>query len=188
MVNKEALEGMTAEQVMQQVQEVKERRRAAIARANDAIKAYKKAVEARDAKIKELREDLHKQLTGIEGEVATLNAAMLQASISGDGVKADEAQQALTELEGQRSRLNARLESLAGKPPRCDEAYGAMEAAVVESKEADEEYESDAKIIREFCEDVVKSWKEILLSLRDRGADVSQFFLERARSQYSSER
>ena len=46
----------------------------------------------------------------------------------------------------------------------------------------------DARIIREFCEDVVKSWKEILLSLRDRGADVSQFFLERARSQYSSER
>lgn len=188
MVNKEALKGMTAAQVMRQLQEVKELRRAAIARANDAIKGYEKAVEARDAKIKELREDLYRQLTGIEGKTTVLNAAMLQASIAGDSAKADEAQRALTELESQRSQLNARLESLAGKPPRCDEAYEAMEVAVAESKKAEEQYESDVRIIREFCEDVVKSWEDILSSLRNRGADVSQFFLDRARSQYSSER
>lgn len=117
MVNKETLRSMSAEQVMQQLQEVKERRRSAIERANDAIRGYEKAVAARNAKIKELREDLHKQLTGIEGEVATLNAAMLQASITGDGAKADEAQRFLTELEGQQSQLNACLESLAGSRP-----------------------------------------------------------------------
>ena len=188
MVNKEALEGMTAEQVMQQLQKVKERRRATIARANDAISGYQKAVDARDAKIKELRGDLHRQLTGIEGKTTALNAAMLQASIAGDSAKADEAQRALTELEGQRLRLNARLESLAGKPPRCAEAYEAMEAAVAESKEADDEYGNDARTIREFCEEVVKSWEEVLSSLRDRGADVSQFFLDRARSHYYGEK
>lgn len=187
MMNKETLATMTIEQVMRQLQEVKERRRAAITRANDAIKAYEKAVEARDAKIKELREDLHKQLTGIEDRATALNGAMLKASISGNDAKVDEAQRALTDLEGQRSRLNARLESPAGKPPRCDDAYEAMEAAVAESRDADGQYESDARIIREFCEEVVKSWEEILSSLRNRGADVSQFFLDRARSHYSSE-
>ena len=53
MVNKDALEGMTAEQVMQLLQEVKERRRTAIALANDAINGYQKAVNARDTKIRE---------------------------------------------------------------------------------------------------------------------------------------
>ena len=60
MINKETLEGMTAEQVMQLLHEVKERRRAAIALANDAMTGYQKAVSARDAKIKELRDDLGK--------------------------------------------------------------------------------------------------------------------------------
>lgn len=188
MINKETLATMTAEQVMQQLQEVKERRRTSIARANDAIKTYEKAVEARDAKINELREDLRKQLTGIKDRAIALNGAMLKASIAGNDAKADEAQRALTDLEGRRSRLNARLESLSGKPPRCDEAYEAMEAAVSRSEEADEQYENDARVIREFCEEVVKSWEEILSSLRNRGADVSQFFLDRARSHYSSER
>ena len=187
MINKETLATMTAEQVMQQLQEVKERRRTSIVRANDAIKTYEKAVEARDAKIKELREDLNKQLTGIEDKVATSNAVMLKASVAGDVAKADEAQRTLTELESQRSRLNARLESLGGKPPRCDEAYEAMEAAVSRSEEADEQYENDIRVIREFCEKVVKSWEEILSSLHNRSADVSRFFLDRARSHYSSE-
>ena len=188
MITREALEGMTAEQVMQQLQKVKGRRRAAIARANDAISAYEQAVKVRDAKIKELQDGLHKQLADIADKTTALNAAMLQASIAGDSAKADEAQQALTELESQRSRLNARLESLAGKPPRCDDAYEAMQEAVAESKEADDEYGNDARTIREFCEEVVKSWEEVLSSLRSRGAGVSQLFLDRARSHYSSER
>ena len=188
MVNKEALEGMTAKQVMQQLQEVKERRRVAIARANDAIKGYEKAVRARDAKIKELREDLHKQLTGVEDKVATLNAAMLKASIAGDDAKADKAQRALTELEGQRSRLNARLESLAGKPPQCDEAYGAMEAAVAESEDADKQYSDDIGAIREFCEEMVRPWMEITSALRHTGEAVSRFYLDRARSHYDGEK
>ena len=188
MVNKEALEGMTAEQVMQQLQKVKERRRAAVTRANDAISAYEQAVKARDAKIKELRDGLHKHLADIADKATALNAAMLKASIAGDGAKVDETQRALTELESQRSQLNARLESLAGKPPRCDEAYKAMEAAVAQSKDADDRYADEARIIREFCEEAAKSWEEILSSLRNRGADVSQFFLDRARDQYSKER
>ena len=117
MVNKEALEGMTAEQVMQQLQEVKEQRRTAIALANDAINGYQKAVDARDAKIKELRDDLGKQLAGIADKAAALNAAMLQASLTGDGAEVEKDQRTLTELEGQRSQLNARLELLKGKPP-----------------------------------------------------------------------
>ena len=44
MVNKDALEGMTAEQVMQLLQEVKEQRRTAIALANDAINGDRKSV------------------------------------------------------------------------------------------------------------------------------------------------
>lgn len=187
MVKKEVLEGMTAEQVMQQLQELKERRRAAIERANGAIKGYEKAVETRNAKIKELREDLHKQLAGIEGKVATLNTAMLQASIAGDGEKADEAQRTLTELESQRSQLNARLESF-GKPPRCDDAYKAMETAVAESEEAGSQYAADASVICEFCEEVTLAWEKVKKELRYPGADVSRFFLDRARSHYNSER
>ena len=165
MVKKEDLRDMTTEQIMQQVQEVKERRRSAIARANDAIKGYEKTVAARDAKIQELREDLHKQLTGIEGEVATLNAAMLQASIAGDGAKADEAQRSLTELEGQRSRLNARLESLSGKPPRCTKEYNNMNVAVAESEKAEAQYHDDIVTIREICEEMIRPWEEIISAL-----------------------
>ncbi|NCE66327.1 hypothetical protein D1159_17560 [Pseudoflavonifractor sp. 524-17] len=87
MVNKEALDGMAAKQVMQQLQEVKERRRTAIALANDAINGYQKAVNARDAKIKELQDDLGKQLAGIADKAAALNAAMLQASLAGDSAE-----------------------------------------------------------------------------------------------------
>ena len=188
MVNKEALRAMAAEQVMQQLQEVKERRRAAIARANDAIKGYEKAVAARDAKIKELREDLFKQLTGIEDEVATLNAAMLQASIAGDGAKADEAQRTLTELEGQRSRLNARLESLSGKPPRCTEEYNNMNEAVAKSEEAEAQYQDDIVTIREICEEMIRPWEKIISALRHAGEAVSRFYLDRARSHYDGEK
>ena len=188
MVNKEALEGMTAEQVMQQFQEVKERRRAVIAQANDSIRVYERAVKARNDKIQELREDLSRQLTGIDDKTTALNAAMLKASIAGDDTKLDESQRALTELENQRSRLNARLESLAGKPPRCDEAYAAMEAAVAKIKGAEHQYASDANIICEFCEDMVRSWEKILSEFRYRGVDVHRDSLERARQHYSSER
>lgn len=99
MINKETLATMTAEQVMRQLQEVKERRCAAIAQANNAIKAYEKAVEARDAKIKELKDGVCKQLAGIADRAETLNAAMLKAAMAEDSAKMDEAQRALTELE-----------------------------------------------------------------------------------------
>ena len=188
MVKKETLEGMTAEQVMQQLQEVKERRRAAIARANDAISGYQGAVDARDAKIKELRDDLRKQLSGIEDKVAALNAAMLKASMTGDDAEQDEAQRTLTELEGQRSQMNARLELLKGKPPRCDEAYAAMNTAVAESEKADEQYYEDIGIIREFCEKVMQPWTEITTALHHSGEAVSRFYLDRARSHYDRER
>lgn len=188
MVNKEALEGMTVERVMQLLQEVKERRRAAIARANDAIKDYEKAVGARDAKIQELRGNLHKQLTGIEDKTTALNATMLKASIAGDGAKADEAQRALAELESRRSRLNARLQSLSGKPPRCTEEYDSMNAAVAESEKADAQYSDDIRVIREFCEEAMRPWGEIISSLRHAGEAVSRFYLDRARNQYDSER
>ncbi len=187
MVNKDALEGMTAEQVMQLLQEVKERRRAAIALANDAIDGYQKAVNARDTKIRELRDDLGKQLAGIADKVAALNAAMLQASLAGDSAEFEKAQRTLTELEGQRSQLNARLELLKGKPPRCDEAYAAMNAAVTESEKAVEQYCEDIGIIREFCEEALKSWTEIISALRSY-EKVDNFFLDRARSHYDSER
>lgn len=187
MVSKEALEGMTAEQVMQLLQEVKERRRTAIALANDAISGYQKTVEARDAKIKELRGDLDKQLAGIADKAAALNAAMLQASLIEDDAELDEAQRALTELEGQRSQLNARLELLNGKPPRCDEAYAAMNAAVAESEKAVEQYCEDIGVIREFCEEALKLWTEIILALRSY-EKVDNFFLDRARKHYDGER
>lgn len=188
MITRENLAGMTAEQVMQQFQEVKERRRAAIARANDAITGYQKAVDARDAKIKELRDDLSKKLSGIEDKAAALNAAMLKAAMAGDGAEQDKAQRALTELEGQRSQLNTRLELLNGKPPRCDEAYEAMNAAVAESEKADAQFYEDIGVIREFCEEVMQPWAEITSALRGSGESVSRFFLERAQSHYSSER
>ena len=38
------------------------------------------------------------------------------------------------------AELNARLELLNGKPPRCDEAYAAMNTAVAESEKAVEQY------------------------------------------------
>ena len=188
MVNKDALRAMSAEQVMQQLQEAKERRRAAIARANDAIKGYEKAVAARDAKVQELREDLRKQLTDIEGKATALNGAMLNASIAGDDAKADEAQRALTELESQRSQLNARMESLSGKPPKCNDAYKAMETAVAESEKVDSQYAADASIISEFCEEVMLAWDKVKKELRYPGADVSRFFLDRARSHYDGEK
>ncbi len=188
MINKETLEGMTAEQVMQLVQEVKERRRAAIARANDAIDGYQKAVSARDAKIKELRDDLGKQLAGIEDKAEALNAAMLQEAIAGNGVEQDGTQRALTELEGQRSRLNTRLELLSRKPPRCDEAYEAMNAAVTESEKAVELYCEDIAVIREFCEKVMQPWAEITAALQHSGEAVSRFYFDRARSHYDGER
>ncbi len=188
MVNKEALEGMTAEQVMQLLQEVKERRRAAIALANDAIDGYQKAVSARDAKIKELRDDLGKQLAGIADKAETLNAAMLQASLAGDNTTFDKANQRLVELDKQRSQLNARLELLNGKPPRCDEAYAAMNAAVAESEKAVEQYYEEIGIIREFCDKVMQPWTEITAALNHSGEAVSRFYLDRARSHYDSER
>lgn len=188
MVNKETLESMTAEQVMQLLQEVKQRRRTAIALANDAISGYQKAVDARDAKIKELRGDLDKQLAGIADKAAALNAAMLQASLIEDGAEMEKAQRTLTELEGQRSQLNARLELLKGKLPRCDEAYAAMNAAVAESEKVVEQYYEDIGIIREFCEKVMQPWTEITAALNHSGEAVSRFYLDRARSHYDSER
>lgn len=186
MVNKEALEGMTAEQVMQLLQEVKERRRTAIALANDAIDGYQKAVNARDAKIKELRDDLGKQLADIADKAAALNAAMLQASMTGDGAEVGKAQCTLAELEGQRSQLNARMELLKGKPPRCDEAYTAMEKAVAESEKAAEQYSEDIQPIREFCENTIKIWSKIVEEIRD-WSKVDRFSLDRAREHYSKE-
>lgn len=188
MVSKEVLDGMTAEQVMQQLQEVKERQRTAIARANDAITSYQKAVSARDAKIRELRDDLDKQLVGIVDKAAAVNAAMLQASLAGDSAELEKVQRTLTELEGQRSQLNARLELLNGKSPRCDEAYEAMNAAVAESEKAVEEYYEEIGIIREFCEKVMQPWTEITAALQHSGEAVSRFYLDRARSHYDSER
>lgn len=188
MVSKEALEGMTAVQVMQLLQEVKERRRVAIERANNAISGYQKAVDARDAKIKELRDDLNKQLAGIVDRAEALNAAMLKASLAGDDTAFANAQHALAELEGQRSQLNARLELLSGKPPRCDEAYAAMNAAVAESEKVVEQYYEDIGIIREFCEKVMQPWTEITTALHHSGEAVSRFYLDRARNHYDSER
>lgn len=188
MVSKEVLEGMSCPAVMQLFQEVKERRRAAIALANDAITGYQKAVSARDAKIKELRDDLGKQLASIADKAAALNAAMLQASLAGDSAELEKAQRTLTELEGQRSQLNARLELLNGKPPRCNEAYAAMNAAVAESEKAVEQYYEDIGIIREFCEKVMQPWTEITTALHHSGEAVSRFYLDRARSHYDSER
>lgn len=188
MVNKEALEGMTAEQVMQLLQEVKERRRAAIARANDAISGYLKAVDTRDAKIKELQEGLRKQLAGITDKAAALNASLLKASMTEDSTAMDEAQRALTELENQRSQLNARLESLSGKLPRCTAEYDSMNVAVAESEKADAQYSDDIRVIREFCEEAMRPWGEIISSLRHAGEAVSRFYLDRARNQYDSER
>lgn len=187
MLTKENLEGMTAEQVMQQLQEVKERRRAAIARANDAITGYQKAVDARDTKIKELRDDLNKQLAGIEDKAAALNAAMLKASLTGDNEAFDKANHTLVKLDEQRSQLNARLELLNGKPPRCDEAHDAMNMAVLESEKADEQYFDDIGAIREFCERMIQPWTEITLALRHSGEAVSRFHLDRARRHYDSE-
>lgn len=186
MVNKEALEGMTAEQVMKLLQEMKEQRRTAIALANDAINCYQKSVNARDTKIRELRDDLGKQLAGIADKAAALNAAMLQESLAGDGAEVEKAQRTLAELEGQRSQLNARLELLKGKPPRCDEAYTAMEKAVAESEKAAEQYSEDIQPIRELCENVIKTWSEIVEEIRD-WSKVDRFSLDRAREHYSKE-
>lgn len=186
MVNKEALEGMTAEQVMQLLQEVKERRRTAIALANGAIDGYQKAVNARDAKIRELRDDLGKQLAGIADKAAALNAAMLQASLAGDGAEVEKAQRALDELGERRSQLKARLELLNGKPLRCDEAYAAMEKAVAEGEQADAQYSEDIQPIRELCENVIKTWSEIVEEIRDWNK-VDRFFLDRVREHYSKE-
>lgn len=188
MVNKDALEGMTAEQVMQLLQEVKERRRAAIALANDAIDGYQKAVNARDTKIREMRDDLGKQLAGIADKAAAVNAAMLQASLAGDSAELEKAQHTLTELEGQRSKLSARLETLDGKPPRCDAAYEAMNTAVAASEKAGEQYYAEIGIIRDFCEKVMQPWTEITAALNHSGEAVSRFYLDRARSHYDSER
>lgn len=188
MVNKEDLESMTCSEIMQLLQEVKERRRAAIALANDAIDGYQKAVNARDTKIRELWDDLGKQLAGIADKAEALNAAMLQASLTGDNTTFDKANRQLNELDKQRSQLNARLELLNGKPPRCDEAYAAMNAAVAESEKADEQYYEDIGIIREFCEKVMQPWTEITAALHHSGEAVSRFYLDRARSHYDRER
>lgn len=188
MVNKEDLESMTCSEIMQLLQEVKERRRAAIALANDAIDGYQKAVNARDTKIRELRDDLGKQLAGIADKAEALNAAMLQASLTGDNTAFDKANRRLIELDKQRSQLNARLELLKGKPPRCDEAYAAMNAAVAESEKAVEQYYEEIGIIREFCDKVMQPWTEITAALQHSGEAVSRFYLDRARSHYASER
>lgn len=187
MVKKEDLEGMTAEQVMKQFREMKERRHAAIARANDAIRDYQKAVQVRDAKIKEMRDGLHKQLAGIADKAEALNAAMLKAAIAGDSAELDKTQHTLTELEGQRSQLNAHLELLNGKPPRCNEAYAAMNAAVSESEKADAQYNDDIGVILAFCEEVMKPWTEIISEIHIRGETVSRFFLNRAHDHYNRE-
>lgn len=187
MVNRNVLESMTAEQVMQLLQEVKERRRAAIARANDAINGYEKAVKARDDKIQELRDNLGKQLANTEDRAAELIAAMLKADVDGDAAGQDKVKDTLTQLEGQRARLNARLELLKGKPPRCDDEYEAMNAAVAQSQKVEEQCREDINTIREFCEKVIQPWVQITMELHHSGEAVSRFFLDRARSHYDSE-
>lgn len=188
MITKEILASMTAEQVAQLFTEAKQRRLSAAANANAAIKGYEKSVSLRDAKIRELKDDLIKQLSDITDKAEALKPVMLQATISGDSAELNRVQQALADLERQRSQLNTQLEFLSGKPPRCDDAYEAMEAAVAESKKADAQYEGEARIIRETCEEAIKPWKEIISSLSNRGEVVSQFYLDRIRSRYSSER
>ena len=84
------------------------------------------------------------------------------------------------------SELNARLELLNGKPPRCDEAYTAMEKAVAESEKAAEQYSEDVQPIRELCENVIQTWSEIVEEIRD-WSKVDRFFLDRAREHYSKE-
>ena len=187
MLNKKTLEGMTAAQVAQLLAECKERRITAAVNVNAAIRDYYKAVEKRDTKIEEMKKDVHKQLEAIADEAEALNEAMLKAAIAEDSAKQEEAQQALTDLESQRLQLNARLGFLDGTPPKCDEAYAAMEAAAAESAEADRQYGADIAVIREFCEEAMKPWEEIISSLDDRGEAVNQFSLERIRRKYNGE-
>lgn len=62
-----------------------------------------------------------------------------------------------------------------------------MEKAVAESEEADVRYGDDILVIREFCEEAIRSWNEIVSALRNRGEVVDRFYLDRARSHYSKE-
>lgn len=117
MVNKEALKGMAAEQVMQLLQEVKKQRITAAANANAAIKEYRAAVDTRDTEIRKIKDNLTKQLVGIADKAEALKPVMLKATIAGDGAKLANAQRSLDELEGQRSQLNAQLQLLSGGRP-----------------------------------------------------------------------
>ncbi len=188
MITKESMNTMTAEQVMDLLTKSKKQHAAAIERANTAVREYDRAVRDRNTKIREMTADLNKRLAEVEYKEEALKPAMLKATMLGGDVELDKVQRTLTELEQQRTQLGAQLELLSGKPPRCDEAYTAMETAVAESKEADEQYYADLKAIREFCEQAIAPWNDILSAIRERGVSVSRFFLDRARSHYSSER
>lgn len=188
MLTREILEGMTAEQVMQQLQEVKDRYNAAIVRANDAINDYQKAVNMRDSKISDLVKNVTKQLADNSTKTTALKSALLKATIADDTAEQAKIKASISKLANQRATLNAQLELLREKPPLCDEAYADMEKAVAESQDADVQYSADIRVIREFCEDVMQPWTEVISTLRHSGAGVSRFYLDRARSHYSNEK
>lgn len=187
MITKETLEGKTAEQVARILADAKAKRTAAVTEANAAINAYQTAVKERNANLKKMTGDLQKQIAGITGKAEALKTAMLKATATGNSAELDRIQRTMDDMEAQRSKLGARLETLSGKPPRCDKAYEAMNAAVARAEEAEEEYGADARVIREFCEEVIRRWEGIVSSLR-LYASVHRSGLERARDHYSSER
>ena len=187
MVTKERLEGMTAEQVMVVLSETKERWRAAADKANTAIQNYEKAVAMRDDKIRDLADSLTRQLEDISVKTASLKSDLLKATIADNAAEQAKIRTAISKLATQRTNFSTQLELLSEKPPRCDDAYAAMEKAVAESKDEETVYSESISVIREFCEEALTPWAEIIKTLRSY-AKVDTFSLDRARSHYGSER
>lgn len=187
MVSKESLEGMTAEQVAGILSEVEERWQAAVVKANTAIRNYEKAVAMRDNKIRDLVDSLTKQLADTSAKTAVLKSDLLKATIADNAAEQAKIKAALSKLATQRTNLNTQLELLSEKPPRCDDAYAAMEKAVAESKDEEAVYDKSISVIRKFCEEALAPWTEIIEGLRSY-IRVDAFYLDRARNHYSQEK
>lgn len=186
-ITKETLATMTVAEVAQFVTELMNQKDAAVANEKTAIWGYDAAVKDRDAKIQAVKDDLNMQLAEIASKADALKPDMLNASIAGDSALMDKVRRKLSALEGQRSELNAQLELMSGKPPRCDEAYAAVEAAVAKSEEAERQFKSDRDVIDDFCKEMVTQWKEISSMIWAPRSFVLKEDIERVRKRYSSE-
>lgn len=131
--------------------------------------------------IEERRTALTKERDDVQTRIEAMKPTLVKATFSADAKKLEEIQRSLTELEAKKSALNTQLDLLSGPAPSCDDAYNAVEMAMEKKEALEEQAGADVGVIRGFCEDMMRPWKQLLEKTSVQPSDVDDFYLRRVR-------